>query len=286
MTVFNPMTRVAASEVVADFKSHAEMELLEIQWGIDGHCETSSKLARAASWAKLAGDEERRVMSESGLVALERALVESAIASPKVRRNTAPWRKLLAALRFDGFEVVEEEISETAKSIFGVARTTEALRLVRMLPENAPETDFREAGDEITAILKRINFNVARGHLSQAMSAFQRGEWSSANGELRNFTESYLDEIANALGYVGTGDAKHRRDFLGAQADPPFLLSEYNEWHENTQKPQYVQGLMSRLHPHGGHPGLSEEEDATFRLQICLITARLLLRRFIHRMAT
>lgn len=285
MSVFNPMTHVAAAEVVADFKSHADMELLEVQWGIDGLCETSSKSARAGSWAKLARDEERRVFSDSGLVSLERALVDTAIAIPKVRRNTAQWRKLLAALRFDGFEVVEEEISETSESIFGVARTTEVLRLVRMLPENAPETDFREAEDEVTAILKRINFTVARGHLSQAISAFQRGEWSSANGELRNFTESYLNEIADALGYVGTGDAKQRREFLGAQADPPFLLSEYNEWHENSQKPQYVQGLMSRLHPHGGHPGLSEEEDATFRLQICLITARLLLRRFSQRMA-
>jgi hypothetical protein len=61
-------------------------------------------------------------------------------------------------------------------------------------------------------------------------------------------------------------------------------LTEYNEWNENNQKPQYIQGLMSRMHPHGGHPGLSEEEDATFRLQITLVTARLLLRRFRQRL--
>ncbi|MBB4279347.1 hypothetical protein GGE12_007161 [Rhizobium mongolense] len=40
-----------------------------------------------------------------------------------------------------------------------------------------------------------------------------------------------------------------------------------------------IDALMSRMHPHGGHPGLSEEEDATFRLQINLVTARLFLRR-------
>jgi len=46
-----------------------------------------------------------------------------------------------------------------------------------------------------------------------------------------------------------------------------------------------VQGLMNRMHPHGGHAGLSEEEDATFRLQVTLITARLFLRRLDQRVS-
>ena len=118
--------------------------------------------------------------------------------------------------------------------------------------------------------------------MKQAISAFSRGEWSSANGELRNFYESYLNEIATRLGYTGSGDSKAKRDYLG-KLQPPFLLVDYNEWNPNNQKPQYVQGLISRMHPHGGHPGLSEEEDATFRLQISLVTARLFLRRFDQR---
>ncbi|MGO7830645.1 hypothetical protein ACC690_39220, partial [Rhizobium johnstonii] len=78
-----------------------------------------------------------------------------------------------------------------------------------------------------------------------------------ANGELRKFYESYLNEISDKLGYSGGQDSKANRDFLGT-LDPPFLLSDYNEWHANNQKPQYVPGLMNRMHPHGGHPGLSE----------------------------
>ncbi len=85
-----------------------------------------------------------------------------------------------------------------------------------------------------------------------------------------------------ALGYAGADDSKAKRDFLG-NLEPPFLLTEYNEWNINNQKPQYVQGLMSRMHPHGGHPGLSEEEDAAFRLHISLVTGRLFLRRFDER---
>ena len=131
-------------------------------------------------------------------------------------------------------------------------------------------------------LLDRHGFSVAKGHLKQAVSAFGRGEWSSANGELRNFSESYLNEIASSLGCAGSGDGKAKRDYLG-RLQPPFLLADYNEWNANNQKPQYVQGLMSRMHPHGGHPGLSEEEDATFRLQISLVSARLFLRRFDQR---
>ena len=285
MSEFNRMTIVAAAEVAADFHSHSDMEVLEVQWGIDGRCSASSKSARVASWAKLACDEDLTVMTENGRVSLDRALVETAITAPEARRDSVSWKKLVAGLRFDGFDVVETENIVAAKYPWQSKATKKFTTLVRMLPDDVPGLDFREAENEVVALLDRSGFAVAKGHLKQAVSAFQRGEWFSANGELRNFFESYLNEIAVALGYVGGGDGKAKRDFLGDNVQPPFLLTDYNEWNANNQKPQYVQGLMSRMHPHGGHPGLSEEEDATFRLQITLITARLFLRRFSQRKA-
>jgi len=285
MSEFNRMTIVAAAEVAADFNSHSDMEVLEVQWGIDGQCVASSKSARVASWAKLACDEELTVMTENGRVSLDRALVETALTAPEARRDSVSWNRLVAGLRFDGFEVVETESSVSSRFPWDGEATKKILTLVRMLPKDIPGLDFREAESEVVTLLDRSGFTVARGHLKQAVSAFQRGEWSSANGELRNFYESYLNEIAFALGYAGGDDSKAKRDFLGASVQPPFLLADYNEWNANNQKPQYIQGLMSRMHPHGGHPGLSEEEDATFRLQITLITARLFLRRFCQRKA-
>lgn len=285
MSEFNRMTIVAAAEVTADFNSHSDMEVLEVQWGIDGRCSASSKSARVASWAKLACDEELTVMTENGRVSLDRALVETAITAPEACRDTFSWKKMVAGLRFDGFEVVETEISVDSKYSWQSEATKKVTTLVRMLPEEIPGLNFREAESEVVTLLDCSGFPVARGHLSNAMSAFQRGEWSSSNGELRNFYESYLNEIAVALGCAGGDDSKAKRDFLGAGVQPPFLLADYNEWNANNQKPQYVQGLMSRMHPHGGHPGLSEEEDATFRLQVTLITARLFLRRFVQRKA-
>ena len=280
MSEFNRMTVVAAAEVIADFNSHSDMEVLEVQWGITGQCNGSSKAARVASLANIAIQEQNEVMTEDGLASLSRALVEAAIGAPEHKRAGQSWKKLLAGLRFDGFEFVETESEIESDFLWQSERTEMSLKLVRMLPSDVPELDFREAKDEISLLMDKHGFIVAKGHLRQAISAFSRGEWSSANGELRNFFESYLNEVADRLGYAGNADSKAKRDFLGSGLESPFLIADYNEWHPKNQKPQYIQGLMSRMRPHGGHPGLSEEEDATFRLQITLITARLLLRRF------
>ena len=282
MSEFNRMTVVAAAEVVSSFQSHSDMEVLEVQWGIAERCSASSKPARVADWACIACEEDIEVLTEGGRMDSGRAMVEVAISAPEHKRCSPAWKKLVAGLRFDGFEVrvTQEEVDPDAYWLS--ERTETTVELVRMLPLDVPELDFREAESEVMLLLERHGLTVAKGHLTRAISAFNRGEWSSANGELRNFYESYLNEIASSLGYTGSGDGKAKRDYLGS-LQPSFLLVDYNEWNPNNQKPQYVQGLMSRMHPHGGHPGLSEEEDATFRLQISLVTARLFLRRFDQR---
>ena len=285
MSEFNRMTIVAATEVISCFHSHPEMEVLEVQWGLVGRINSGSKSARVASFAKIATEEAPVVMTENGNVSLGRALVETAIKAPQHWHESPPWKKFIAGLRFDGFEIVVTEVESASANAWDRDTPKTEPKLLRMLPRDVPGLDFREAESEIVTLLDRNGFSVAKGHLNQAMSAFQRGEWASANGALRNFYESYLNEIAGSLGYTGGGDSKAKRDFLGT-LQPPFLLADYNEWNSNNQKPQYVQGLMSRMHPHGGHPGLSEEEDAAFRLQVSLVTARLFLRRFDDRRTT
>jgi hypothetical protein len=283
MTDFNRLTVVAATKVIANWHSHSDLKLLEVQWGIDGRCDSSSKPARIADIARIAIEENPNVMMASGSMPLSRALVELAIEAPESACASDSWGHFVAGLRLDGFEIDEQtETTQPPQSWSApTERTVRTLR--RMLPSDIPELRFREAESELISLLDRFGFTTAKGHLAQAMSAYQRGEWSSANGELRNFFESYLNEIADKLGYSGGGNSKDRRDYLGRDLEIPFLLAEYNEWNASPQKAPYVQALFNRMHPHGGHPGLSEEEDATFRLQITLITARLFLRRFHQR---
>lgn len=279
MNEFNRLTIVAAAEVMSSFMSHSDMEVKEVQWDIAGRCSSSSKSARVADLAQIACEEEIEVLTENGQVHLNRALVETTLSAPEHSRKSAAWQRFVAGLRFDGFEVRATQ-AEAKSSRSWLSRGTQTiLELVRMLPSDVPELDFREAESEIMSLLDRHGFTVAKGHLKLAVSAFNRGEWSPANGELRKFYEGYLNDISTRLGYTGRDISKEKRDYLGHR-QPPFLLVDYNEWNPNNSKPQFVQGLMSRMHPHGGHPGLSEEDDATFRLQITLVTARLFLRRF------
>ena len=219
-------------------------------------------------------------MTEDGLASLSRALVEAAIGAPEHKGAGQSWKKLLAGLRFDGFELVETESEIESDALWQSERTEKSLKLVRMLPSHVPELDFREAEDEISLLMDQHGFIVAKGHLQQAISAFSRenGRPQTASFAISSRATSMRSQIALATQVTLT--AKPSVISLGLAWSPPFLIADYNEWHAKNQKPQYIQGLMSRMHPHGGHPGLSEEEDATFRLQITLITARLLLRRF------
>lgn len=288
MPDFNRMTIVAASDVVFTFNSHNDIEPHLVQWDLSGRCNASSKTGRGAALAKIAIEENPQVYTEHGKVSLSEAMVDMAINGPPNVRTGPDWRKLVAGLKLDGFEITGLEPPVRTKPSWmdtDEPKEPDPIALRRMLPDDVPGLDMREAESEIHHLLDKHGFEVPKGHLNQALSTFQRGEWSSSNAALRNLFEGLLNAIADRLGYSGSGDALARRNFLGGELSPPFLLSEYNEWHANNQKPQYVQGLMSRMHPHGGHPGLSEEEDATFRMQIVLITMRLFLRRYDQRLA-
>lgn len=165
-----------------------------------------------------------------------------------------------------------KEIFKRALSQDGFVITEGALK--RALPENV---GLREAEDEITMLLEKHGFGTAREHLRQAYIGHADGSWASANGQLRSFLESVFDEIAvkidpSAANIAGGHSRRAKLSSLG------FLHRDLNEWSDDGKG--YVNGLMNRLHPHGSHPGVSDDEDSTFRLHTVLIAARLFLRRF------
>ncbi|WP_312524723.1 hypothetical protein [Paracoccus sp. (in: a-proteobacteria)] len=292
MTDFNSMTLMAAGEVIAEMSTQTAFSALTLSWDVEDFCNSGSVASRAndlVRFAKSRMGQQRHVPTARGLCDLPRAMIEHAItASEKVKLDRSDaWSRLVAGLKMDGFEVGEDKLPDPSgrKSIFENGPIMIAMpTLKRMLPQSAPGLDFREADNEVVGILRKHAFKNALGHIEQAMSAFHRGEWAGANAQLRTFTESYLSQLATRLGYIGENKMNERFKFLG-ELNPPFLLSAYNEWHSNESKAQFAKGLWIRMHPEGSHPGLSEEEDATFRLQITLVTARLYLRRFDKRIS-
>lgn len=168
---------------------------------------------------------------------------------------------LINALRQDGYEVQEGQ-------------------LVHSLPD---ELELPEAKSELQALLTQFGFSIPEGHLDQAIAAHTRSEWASSNANLRTYFEGLLEDIAKRLWPTEAAskpNSNARRELLaqGAGGAPPFFVAELNEWTVGG-KGGFIRGLWERLHPKGSHPGLSDEEDSTFRMHLVLLTTRHLLRR-------
>ena len=155
-------------------------------------------------------------------------------------------------------------------------------QLRRTLPE---ALDLPGADDEVHSLLNRHGLTIPLGHLDQAITAHGRGDWAAANSQSRSFLDSFLDEAAYRLVQnppQGQTQGEARREAL-AKLQQPFLIVDLNEW--GNQGKNLVNGVFKRLHPQGAHPGLSDDEDSTFRLHMVMLLGRLFLRRLDARLA-
>jgi hypothetical protein len=250
--LFSRSTLLEACNLLAGcFNYHGEVEDLFYRWGLDEFAENSagSMIQRFRQVFRLLKDEPETMHDGRYLVEL---VVERA-AMCVGRRDGAAF---VRALERDGFSVER-----------GVVRRT--------LPD---VLDLPAADDEVHVLLERHGMTTSLGHLDQAIRAHSEGHWAAANGQLRTFYEALFDEISPLLDAASSGlkPGETRRQRL-ANMTPPFLSRELNEWSDDGKN--FVNGVFKRLHPQGSHPGLSDEEDCTFRLHLTLLVARLFLRR-------
>lgn len=266
MAQFSRRTVLAATDLLEN-AGHAHITRFLLEYGLENHVAGPSMRDRASGTARYL-IENPEALGEDGQNLTDtvvEALVSGAIRSfvgydghfdyPRFcERHSA----LNRALERDGF-------------------TAEDGHLRRALPQ---ALDLPLADDEVHALLNQFDFGVALGHLNQAIAAHSRGDWAAANAQLRAFVEGLLDSIAETVGkHLGAAvppPGNQRRIWL-AQLDPPFFLPGLNEW--TGQGTGFLEGFLRRLHPHGAHPGLSDEEDSTFRLHLVLLIARSLLKR-------
>lgn len=179
---------------------------------------------------------------------------------------------------------IEEQLPELANCLKRDGYVVTNGKLKTMLPEDIQLVD---KGNELNLLLDRFEFATAKGHLEQAISAHTRGEWASANAQLRSFMESLFDSMAEKLANNKTElpqPGYQRRELL-AKLNPPFLLPALNEWQIGGSG-GFLQGLWRRLHPQGSHPGLSDEEDSTLRLHLVILVASHYLRRLDSRVGS
>jgi hypothetical protein len=204
----------------------------------------------------------RIVQTVDGQASLAEAVVREAVRVTHPNRVDDGQEAFRRGLARDGYVIEWEEYGQSPP------------RLRAALPA---EIHLPDADDEVHELLKYYRFADPLGHLDQAVEAHTRGDWAAANGQIRTFMESLLDEIARTIDPAEAAtlaSAENRRAFLARRG---FLFEDSAEWSQDGKN--FVNGLMKMLHTHGAHPGLSDEEHSTFRLHLVLVTAHTLLRR-------
>lgn len=247
-----------------EFQTHARLDQVALQFGLEDFMGTGGLEKKETSLMKHLIANPDLTGPGGGNIVLE--LIEflfqercSGQGYLSEQRPHEAFPKLINALKHDGYWV-------------------DGLKLKRMLPATLPVTEHE---DELTQLLKKHRFTTALGHFQQAVGAHTRADWAATNAQLRSFVEELFDRIADVLSggaSVGLASSHARRESL-AKNSPPFFSASLNEW-EIASKGGFVQGFWKRLHPAGSHPGLSDEEDCTFRMHLVIIVARYFIRRF------
>jgi len=276
---FNRLTLSAACDILkAKFSTNAQWEKLFLEWGIEDEVSGGSLEKNAlALFSYAARNPEKEVFTKLGDISLHQAIVEAALVDLEFDAGDEAVKELEVGLTKDGFCL--DKVVQTEENLWGEDKVSYTASLKRMYPA-MQQLSLPIAESEVFSLMSRLGFSVHSGHLQQAIDNFTQGNWAAANSQLRTSFEGLLDTVAERLGADESMNSKAKRDYLGKTLAPPFLSKDLNEWLGQNSNPQFVQGLLSRLHPAGSHLGLSEEDDAAFRLHVVLITTRLFLRRF------
>ncbi|MGV6975507.1 hypothetical protein ACWA19_08505 [Bacillus toyonensis] len=233
--------------------------------------------------------------------ALRYGLDEIAIGSSKEKRVLAIARYLISNPQMPGllsdnltYEIVEHVINTSTSNEYHFnsdnnefVRYPELRRLLLkdgFVIENGKlirifETDIDFSNNEtlLGNLLNKHNFNIAKGHYDQANNAFNRGDWAACNSQLRSYVEELLNKLAEDI----TGNkptSSHQAKITLSQLNPPIFYKALNEWLDDGTG--YFETFWKRLHPHGSHPGLSDEDDSIFRLNLVQISTLEVLRRY------
>jgi hypothetical protein len=265
MAQFTRRTILAATDLMANW-GHTNIDRFLLEHGLEEAVRGNSRADRANALGRhLLGNPDAR--NEDG-VNLTDAIVAELV-------DGALGGSVDGYPREFSFNLFRERYPALHRGLERDGFTVEDGTLRRALPE---VLDLPEADDEVHVLLDRFGFGVSRGHLDQGIAAHVRGDWAAANGCFRTFIESLFDSIAERLA-AGTPlppPGNPRRIWL-ANRNPPFFVAALNEW--TGQGTGFMEGFFRRLHPAGAHPGLSDEDDSTFRLHLVLLVARNLLRR-------
>lgn len=194
-------------------------------------------------------------------------------------RGTTEYNPWGPSINFNNAFIINH--SELANCLKRDGYTVEGKTIRKLLPEEITEAQIES---ELVASLDKYGFSTSKGHLTQGIQNHSQGNWAAANAQFRAFIESLLVDISKV--FVPENNAKtfaQAAKLLVGSVNPPFLSVDLNEIPKDENSDSFVYGIWVRLHPDGSHPGLSDEDDCSFRYHISIVFANYLLRRLLDR---
>lgn len=197
------------------------------------------------------------------------------IKRPRYENGAVEYNRFGPSINFENaFTINNKEIGNSLKrdGYIVVGRT-----IRKLLPQEIEEAKIES---ELMIDLETFGFSQSKGHLNQAISNHSQGNWAGANSQFRTFTESLLIQIAGKLLPKNIPDTGAQAiKLLSETTNPPFFSKGLNEIPTTEKDDSFVYGLWVRLHPDGSHPGLSDEDDSSFRYYLTIVFSNYLLRR-------
>jgi hypothetical protein len=261
---FTRPTLLAAVELLEQ-NSQARFNQMVLRLGLEDEISSSTSLSVANKCALLGRVVVQRAEAVldtlEGIMTLGEAVIRQAAQLAQQDPTDALQTAFARGLARDGYVLTWDDYGRNA-----------SIRAALPGEIQLPETD-----NEVHQLLKSFGFKTPLGHLDQAVEAHTRGDWAACNSQLRTFLESLFDDIARNVRPQEAAQRPSSENRRALLAEIGFLAMDRNEWTHDGKN--YVNGLFKMLHTEGSHPGLSDEDHATFRLHVVLVTARTFLRR-------
>ena len=224
---------------LAGLGRHVDLSILFYEHGLENHDRGETLHERAYSVVRAIGEESDERRAEEIVISIIEHLL-------RVRSYYLDDdHPLIAALRIDGFERDGE-------------------RLVPTTPAPAA------LGPELSALeqqLEDLAWNVAKSHYEQAHQSYVDGRWEASNGQLRSFLENLIMQ----LGAHTTGSNRDNA--------PAALQDLRNSGGIDDSEYHTIRSFWNDIQDNGPHQGLSEEQEALFRLHVGTAVARYLLHK-------
>lgn len=237
---FSRRTAVVLARALA-LRSHTDLTALSYEFELDSYDRGINKMERALSMVR--GLREHVPAQKAREIFLE--LVETLYSQLPESDTEArdEFRALEAALKVEGYSISGHRIVPT---------TPEPVVL-------APQITRLESQ------LNALGMTVAATHYRQAVDNFTDTHWEAANSQTRSFVEALL------LGIAAVQDGK-------APSTPQAALQRLQKSGLlDDAEYQQFKSFWSGIQDNGPHAGLSDEEEALFRLHSATVTARYLL---------